>query len=317
MSQARQPQKAPADTKELNMTFDFASALPARTSSVHTQRAYFRWVDTFLVDMAGFVKMTGNPRLERMHSLPVATLNDVLTIAHLRTWLGILTKRQHSKTGIEQARAAIITLADLVAEAGWLDKYEAATMNRVKAPYTETGQPSGRWLAPEDIIALIKAAKGIAANENQELRNNVVVHMLCTMVMRHNELARAKWGDLTLRNNQAVLRVSNRGRKITHVDVPETVLYALHEWRTVIAPGELHPPPHTPLIRRIWKGGKVAQNGLTPDGIWHIIDNAAVQAGLETFSPHDLRRSVAGALHQAGLSSEKISRLLPASRLKK
>jgi hypothetical protein len=38
---------------EARTAYFFPGALPGRTSSPHTQRAYFRWVDTYLVDVAG------------------------------------------------------------------------------------------------------------------------------------------------------------------------------------------------------------------------------------------------------------------------
>jgi integrase/recombinase XerC len=41
-----------------------------------------------------------------------------------------------------------------------------------------------------------------------------------------------------------------------------------------------------------------------------IIHEAAHAAGLGDVAPHDLRRSVAGALQQNGVSIDKISRLL-------
>jgi len=292
------------------LTFNFALTLPGRASSRHTQRAYFRWVDTFLVDMAGFTPVDGATRLLRMQALPVMTLRNLLSAAQLRAWLGMLSGRAHSKQGIEQARAAIVTLADLLAEAEWLDEYAAAALSRVRAPHAETGQRPGRWLAPGQVRDLIVAAEGIATSENQRLRNIVVIRMLGTMALRRDELAAARWGDLSRQNNRAVLRVHGKGRKVANIDIPQTVLRSLDQWRQIVALTETQPEASTPLIRRVWKGGRVANTGLTPDGIWHIVNQAAIYAGLGHVAPHDLRRSVAGALFQAGVSIEKISRLL-------
>ena len=50
------------------------------------------------------------------------------------------------------------------------------------------------------------------------------------------------------------------------------------------------------MLRRLWKGGRISRNGLTPDGIWLIVSDAARAADLGQVAPHDLRRSVAGAL---------------------
>lgn len=309
MSDLQAPEYYPNQLAD-NLTFNFALALPGRASSVHTQRAYFRWVDTYLADMTGIPPTTGKSRLTRMHALPIPLLQEVLNASQLRAWLGILAKEKHSKQGIDQARASIVTLADLLAEAEWLDDYAAASLARVRPPHAETGQRPGQWLSPQQIRELMIAAEEIATSENQRLRNRVVLRMLCTMALRREELAEARWNDLSLQNDRVVLRVHGKGRKVADVDVPRPVLRAIDRWRKIVAPGEPHPPAYTPLIRRIWKGGRIAKNGLSPDGIWHIINQAAGYAGLGHVAPHDLRRSVAGALHQAGVPVEMISRLL-------
>jgi integrase len=137
-----------------------------------------------------------------------------------------------------------------------------------------------------------------------------VTAILCTMALRREELSSARWGDLSLQNDRIVLRVHGKGRKAAIIDVPRPLLGLLDRWRKAIARLEPSPPPESPLVRRIYKGGRVSQRGLTPDGIWWMITDAAEAAGLGHVAPHDLRRSVAGALHEAGTPIEKISQLL-------
>jgi integrase len=291
-------------------TFNFLVALPGRTSSPHTQRAYFRWVDTYLVDVAGLKPTRGDQRIHRMSALPVRVLYESISAAQLRAWLGILAGRGHGRQGIDQARAAIVTLTQLLVEAGWLDDYVAAMVANVRPPKAEEGQRPGRWLSKDEIRRLMLAARDIATSQNQELRNHVVLTMLCTMALRRDELSSARWGDLTTQNNRPVLRVHGKGQRTAVIDVPRPVLVALDSWRRAAAPGDLRPPPQSPLVRRLWKGGRVSRFGLTPDGIWLIIDQASAHAGLGHVAPHDLRRSVAGALQESGVTIDKISRLL-------
>jgi integrase/recombinase XerD len=155
------------------------------------------------------------------------------------------------------------------------------------------------------------------AKENAQAatRNEVVTTILCTMALRREELSVAKWGDLSKQNNRAVLRVHGKGRKVAVIDVPRPVLNALDRWRRMIEPDELHPAPESPLVRRIWKGGRVAKGGLSADGIWYIVERASSYAGLGHVAPHDLRRSVAGALHESGVDIHVISRLLRHSNI--
>ncbi len=292
------------------LTFNFAYALPGRASSIHTQRAYFRWIDTYLVDVANFSETKGTARAERMTTLPINTLQECLTAAQVRAWLGLLIQRGHGKQGLDQARASVVTLADLLAEAGWLDDYVAATISRVKSPRAEDGQRPGRWLSLEEVRLLILASKEIATSENQAVRNEVVTSILCTMALRREELSAARWGDLSLQNNRVVMRVHGKGHKTANIDVPRPVMSSLNCWRKLVSPGQLHPPPESPLVRRIWKGGGIAKQGLAVDGIWLVVSQAAAHAKLGAVAPHDLRRSVAGALHESGVPIETISRLL-------
>ncbi|MEM6530410.1 MAG: tyrosine-type recombinase/integrase, partial [Chloroflexota bacterium] len=64
------------------------------------------------------------------------------------------------------------------------------------------------------------------------------------------------------------------------------------------------------LIRRWWKGGRIAKTGLSTDAIWVIVNRSSAMAGVGHVAPHDLRRSVAGALQESGVPIDKISQLL-------
>ncbi|MFN8372250.1 MAG: tyrosine-type recombinase/integrase [Anaerolineae bacterium] len=294
------------------LTFNLIEALPGRASSRHTHRAYFRWVDEYLVSIAGMKPSRGQARIRRMEMLPVKTLVDSLSPMQFRAWLGRLSAAGNGKQGIGQARASILTLASLLSEAGWLEDHISAGMGNVRAPRAEEGQRPGRWLSTEQIKLLMESAPMIAKSRNGGLRNKVVITTLCTMALRREELANATWGDLSIQNNRYVLRVHGKGRKHAQIDVPRPVLRALEEWRQVVAPGDPRPAPETPLVRRIYKGklGRVSHRPLTADGIWYIVSESADFAQIGHVAPHDLRRSVAGALQEAGTPIETISRLL-------
>ena len=291
-------------------TYNFVLALPGRASSAHTQRAYFRWVDAYLTATAGLKPSAGLARLERMSALPVPVLQQCLTPAQLRAWLGSLGQQRHGKQGLNQARAAIVTLAGLLAEAGWLDDAMGAAMGHVRIPRAEEGQRAGRWLSPEEIRLLMAAARRMARSDGQRMRNDVVMTLLCTMALRREEISVLRWRDLSLQDGRAVLRVHGKGRKVALLDVPPNVLRALEAWRTVVAPGEARPPGAMPLVVRVFKGGKPGKTALTPEGVWLLVHQAAREAELGNVAPHDLRRSVAGALQSSGVSVDLISRLL-------
>ncbi|MCC6616760.1 MAG: site-specific integrase [Anaerolineae bacterium] len=290
--------------------FNLAAVLPGRASSRHSQRAYYRWIDRYLQDMAGLQPPKSMTREQFMSRLPVQPLLGAMNAPQLRAWLGALAAEGHGKQGITQARASIVTLASLLAEAGFLPDHISAGMGNVRPPNAEEGQRPGRWLSVDELRMLMLSARNIATSDNMLLRNNVVATMLCTMALRRDELAIARWGDLSRQNDRAVLRVHGKGKKSAMIDVPKPVLGALNQWHKAMIASDAHTAPETPLVRRIWKGGRISKWGLTPDGIWWIVGDAALHAGIGHVAPHDLRRSVAGALHESGVPVDKISRLL-------
>ncbi|MCK6579074.1 MAG: site-specific integrase [Anaerolineae bacterium] len=290
--------------------FNLVAALPGRVGSQHTHRAYYRWVDQYLVDIAGLQPTQGEQRLARMQRLPVPLLRSHLSPARLRAWLGMLVQRNHGKQGLNQARAAVMTLTGLLAEAEWIDDYTNAAMSRVRIPRAEDGQRPGQWLSVEQLRRLMVSSRAIATSENQSLRNRVVTTLLCTMALRREELASARWDDLSVQNERVVLRVHGKGRRVATIDVPRAVVNALTQWRNALIATNTLGTANSPITRRLWKGGRISRSGLTPDGIWMIVGQAALHAQLPHVAPHDLRRSVAGALNDSGVPIEKISRLL-------
>lgn len=61
---------------EPGLTFDLLDALDGRISSPHTQKAYFYWIDKYLVSIANMPPTEGTARIERMKALPISELTD-------------------------------------------------------------------------------------------------------------------------------------------------------------------------------------------------------------------------------------------------
>jgi len=296
--------------QSMTSTFNFAEVLPKRTTSPNTQRAYYRWIDRYLVDVGGLKATRGDNRYYRMTRLPLKTLVRTITARKLTRWLLNLAEEGHGKQGLDQARAAIVTLADFMEMAGWLEGETVDALHSVKPPSVETAAAEMRLLSITELKQLITAARNIATTENQQVRNHLVSTMLCTMALRRDELSAAKWGDIFVQDNQIWMQVRGAGIRDDAVEVPRPVIQIADRWRKMLQSGKSTPEPHTPLVRRIWKGGRIAKDGLSPDGIWLIIRDSALFAGLGHVTPDDLRRSVAVGLRDAGLPIEEISRIM-------
>ncbi|MEM9950723.1 MAG: site-specific integrase [Chloroflexota bacterium] len=283
-------------------SFDFTNALPKRTQSPNTQRAYYRWVDRYLVDVAGLKATRGEERLTRMQNLPVKSLQRHMTQRKFINWLNRLVDDGQGRQALDQARATIVTLSDLMAEDDMLERDVATEIQSVSVPSIKKNPTPDKLLSPDEVKRIMVAARDMATSNNQMLRNNVVALTLCTMALRREELSAAKWRDITMVKKQVVLSMNDD----SFVDMPVPVVTAIDRWRAALG----NPPEHTSIIRRIWKGGRIAKAGLSPDGIWLIIRNASQYAGLGHVTPDDLRRSAVANMYKNGMPVEEISRLL-------
>ena len=283
-------------------TFDLTRVLARRTGSVHTQRAYYRWIDRYLADVTDKKHTHSAARLKRMQMLSLALLKTHLSEEKLSGWLNTLADNGQSRQGLDQARAAVVTLAELLADEGYLDADSAAAIRGVSVPAIEHDPEPERLLTSAEIRQLMHAARDMATSENQRLRNNVIASMLCTMALRREELSAATWADLSVHEGRVMLEIAAG----EFVDMPRSVVNMADRWREAIG----HPPPHSSVIRRIWKGGRIANAGLSPSGIWLIIRNASKHAGLGHVTPDDLRRSAVATMYRNGLPVEDIQQML-------
>jgi site-specific recombinase XerD len=86
------------------------------------------------------------------------------------------------------------------------------------------------------------------------------------------------------------------------------VAEALDDWLAVRA--ALLPSDQGPVFVRVQRGGKLfANQRLTAQGIYEILQTRARQAGVAKLSPHDFRRTFVGDLLDAGVDIATVSRM--------
>jgi integrase len=285
--------------------FDFTMALAKRTSSTHTHRAYYRWIDRFLVDVAQYKPATGPARVRRMANLSIPALQRHLKHRKLESWLAKLVEENQSRQGLDQARAAVVTLAELAQEYGHILPEETRLIQEVSVPPVERKTTPERLLSAKEMKTLMSAMTEIASSENQRARNNVIAALVWSLALRREELSALRWGDIVLRDNRPALRLG-----VDYLEIPRPALVALDRWRACFTGNIQDPPAESPLLRRIWKGGRIAREGLSPDGVWLIIHQAAIHSRLGTVTPDDLRRSVIASMREGGATARELNRLL-------
>ncbi len=161
--------------------------------------------------------------------------------------------------------------------------------------------PPGRCLRKEEKRALHNAC---AADRGPSGLRDAAV--LC--VMMYGGLRREEVVTLDLRDWQGEegLRVTGKGNKERLVYLPERARLCVDTWikeARSFAPG--------PLFCPCGKGerGKVTVRGLSSQSIYEMLRRRGKQAGLESFSPHDLRRTFISDLLDAGADVSSVQRL--------
>ncbi len=270
--------------------------------SVHSQRAYRRWIKQYLGDFNQISPDSIDPK-----NLNIQMAVESFGPAPLKAWLGNLKAQKLGKQSIMQAKAAVVWLAQFMADLGWVEYAVPSGLSRVKAPRAEAGQRAGTWLTQDEIKRLILSMRNDqSGNPAIVARNLAIIVLMVTCGLRRDEIAGVLWSDLAKQGRNNIIRVHGKGEKLRVVKLPDMTIQAIEAWRVH------HPLPEgdRPVFTRIWKGGAVTTDGLTDRAVWIVVQQAAQRAGLPKISPHDLRRSFARGAFEAGVSFELIRQAL-------
>ena len=275
--------------------------------STHTRRAYRRWIRQYLSTIN---QMDG--REINYNEMNIKLVVDSLSTSRLKVWLGYLKSRKLGKQSITQAKAAIVWIAQLMADLERIGYDMPAGLSKVKAPRAETGQRSGTWLTQEEIRQLLRGLR-VRESSNKALlaRDTAIIILMVTCGLRRDEISTANWSDVGRQGGQNILRVHGKGEKLRVVKLPDMAVQAIENWRQHHPLGE----GDRAIFSRIWKNGMVTTTGITDRAIWTVVRDAAKKAGLPKISPHDLRRSFARGAYEAGVPFELIRQALGHSNI--
>lgn len=137
--------------------------------------------------------------------------------------------------------------------------------------------PAGRMLEQDELRALRDACGDDARGH----RDRAIIAVLALAGLRRAELA-----DLELASfSPAGLRVIGKGNKERLVPIPPAARELLEKWLKVRGDAA------GPLFCRVRRGGNVELHKLTTQAVWKALREVGQRAGIESFSPHDLRRT--------------------------
>lgn len=160
-------------------------------------------------------------------------------------------------------------------------------------------QAAGRALAVGELLALVAAAQD---GTPKGARDAALLAVAYTGGLRRAELAALDLAHFDA--GSGVLVVHGKRNRTRTIPLPDGALAALGDWLSIRGgwPG--------PLFVRIDKGQRVSDDRLTPEAVRYILEALAKRAGVRKFTPHDLRRTFAGDLLDAGADIATVQQLM-------
>jgi site-specific recombinase XerD len=159
----------------------------------------------------------------------------------------------------------------------------------------------GEWVALLSICATDDGPAGV--------RDAAMIALFKIAGLRRAEMATLNLQDYDREHQTVTVRGKRNKTRVIPIE-DAGALDALADWLYIIASAEIQPTPSGPLFMRIAKGGRIIQERLSDQGIYHILDIRRRQANMASFTPHDLRRTFAGDLLDAGVDLSTVQKLM-------
>ena len=180
----------------------------------------------------------------------------------------------------------LVALRQVLKEAHRLDLIDMTDYTKAidLANLKASGELRGRALDEDEIASLIESC--LSKRTPLDLRDAATIAILRIGGIRRQELACLKLADLDLGSGSLVVR-RGKGGKRRVVYLTAEALHIIEDWLLVRGsePGA--------LICPVNKGGRVELRHFAPDGdgIYKLVQQRAIKAGVKRFSPHDFRRT--------------------------
>jgi integrase len=165
--------------------------------------------------------------------------------------------------------------------------------------HTTSQAETGRHLSMGELAALMGAC---ADSTKAGARDAAVIAVGYACGLRRSELAGLELEHFD--RDKEALTIHGKRNRVRIVYVSNGALDALMGWIEVRGqdPG--------PLFLRIRRGDHIGDAGITAQAVYNILERRREEAKVQPFTPHDLRRTFAGELLDAGADIATVQQLM-------
>lgn len=192
-------------------------------------------------------------------------------------------------------------LRGVVKECWRLGLIDIETAQRVKEieNVDSSRVPAGRALTPDEIEALLYACQD---GSSKGARDAAIIAVLKLTGGRRAELVALDLEHWVPAERALLYRGKGDKERVVHL-APDALPY-LSAW--LVARGT----KPGPLFRRVLKSGRVLDARLSGQAVGRMLGQRGMQAGIPHATPHDLRRTFAGDLLDAGADLSAVSKAM-------
>lgn len=214
-------------------------------------------------------------------------------VALLRSWL------QQQSLAPATMQRYLAALRGVLREAFQLGLLEANEYHRAIAFRAPKGSRllRGRALSSRELSQLFSAC---ASGSARDARDAALLALLYGAGLRRSEAAALQREQIE--GDCDALRVRGKGNVERRVPLPGGARRALQAWLAFSL------EKNGPLLRAV-RGDRVLETGLGSQSVLDALKRIAERAGVDAFSPHDLRRTYVGDLLDAGADLATVQKL--------
>jgi len=222
---------------------------------------------------------------------------EPITRIKLLQWRAAMKANGNSASTVNLRLSAARALIRAAQRSGVIDAAQAFDLLQAQRLPTR-GVRVGNWLSETQVRALL------AVPDRKSLRGKrdyCVLAVLVGCALRVAELVALKARDIQRRADRwVILDLESKGGRVRTIGIPTWVKEAIDAWTAAakICEGR--------LIRKT----TLAPEGVCPETIWHIVQEAGGKIGVSGFGPHDLRRTCAKQCHAKGANLQQIQFML-------